>query len=80
MLPNSFATIASSRNCAYASRWFASPPFLPSVISFSATGRSSFAFGNVVVICSCLISAAAMLRNMAWRCVDVTLSFRPATP
>ena len=70
--PNNFATIASSRSCAYASRWLARPPFLPNVISFSATGRSSFAFGSVVVICSCLINAAARLRNMAWRCADVT--------
>ena len=78
--PNNLPTITSSRSCACASRRLASPPFLPSVISFSATGRSSFAFGSVVVICSCFSSACARLRNIAWRWVDVTPSFRPATP
>src|SRR4051794_15256733 len=49
-----------------------------SVTSFSTTGRSSFALGSVVLICSCLISAAAMLANMAWRCCVVVPSFPPA--
>src|SRR5581483_6080377 len=49
-------------------------------MSFSATGRSSFAFGSVVVICSCFSSACARLRNMAKRWVVVTPSLRPATP
>src|SRR5205085_8250745 len=48
-----------------------------SVTSFSTTGRSSFALGSVVLICSCLISAAAMFANMAMRWLVVTLSLRP---
>jgi hypothetical protein len=36
--------------------------------SFSTTGRSSFAFGSVVLICSCSISEPAMLANIALRC------------
>ena len=43
----------------------ARPPFLPSVTSFSTIGRNSLAFGSVVTICSCLISAAHMLANIA---------------
>ena len=38
---------------------------MPSVTSFSTIGRSSLAFGSVVTICSCLISAAHMLANIA---------------
>src|SRR4029077_8726896 len=52
------------------------PPFFPSVTSFSTIGRSSFAFGSVVMICSCLISDAAILANMASRCSAVRLSLR----
>jgi hypothetical protein len=37
------------------------------------------ALGTVVVICSCLIRAAAMLRNMAVRWLDVRCSLRPAS-
>ena len=46
----------------------------------STYGRSSFAFGSVVVICSCLIRLVAMLRSMATRWVEVTPSLRPETP
>jgi hypothetical protein len=65
-----------SRISLIAWRRIASPPFLPSVTSFSTIGRSSFAFGSVVTICSCLISAAHMLANIARRCSAVRLSFR----
>ncbi|CFO11175.1 Uncharacterised protein [Bordetella pertussis] len=40
---------------------------LPSVIRGSMTRRSSFAFGSVVLIASCVINETAMLRNMARR-------------
>lgn len=33
-----------------------------------------------MAICSCLINATVMLRNIERRWVDVTPSFRPATP
>src|SRR4029453_8600490 len=58
----------------------ARPPFLPSVTSFSTIGRKSFAFGSVVTICSCLISAATMLPNMARRCSAVRLNLRWTFP
>jgi len=48
-----------------------------SVISGSATRRSSFAFGNVVRISSCLNSEDAMFLNMASRWLLVRLSLRP---
>src|SRR5687767_4555801 len=47
------------------------------VISGSATRRSSFAFGSVVLISSCLNNDAAMLRNIASRCALVRLNLRP---
>src|SRR5262249_27103370 len=72
--------MAMSRICAIACRRACRSPRLPSVTSFSTIGRRSFAFGNVVVICSCLISAAAMLANMARRCSWVRLSLRWALP
>ena len=53
-------------------------PFLARVTSFSTKGRSSLAFGRVVTICSCLISEAAMLANMAVRWLDVRPSLRCA--
>ena len=34
----------------------AKSPFLPKVTNFSTKGLNSFAFGKVVVICSCLIN------------------------
>src|SRR5215467_751623 len=79
MTSKSLATCASSRICdrawRRACRSFA--PRRDRVTSFSTTGRSSFALGSVVLICSCLISAAAMFANMAVRCDVVTLSLRP---
>jgi len=50
---------------------YQSPVPLASVINFSTYGRSSFALAVVVVICSCLMSAAAMLRNRAARWLEV---------
>src|SRR3546814_8874388 len=47
-------------------------------MSLSISGFSSLAFGSVVVICSCLISDAAMLPNIARRWELVLLSLRPA--
>src|SRR5665213_2897517 len=55
-------------------------PRLARVTSFSTKGRSSFALGRVVVICSCLIRLAAMFANMAVRWAEVRLSLRCATP
>src|SRR5690606_852244 len=69
--------MALSRRRAMASRRACRSPRLASVISRSTTGLSSFAFGSVVTICSCLISAAAMLANIALRCAAVRLSLRP---
>src|SRR5205085_1348966 len=80
IVSKSFLTIASSRIRAIASRRACRSPRFASVTSFSTTGRSSFAFGSVVTICSCWISAAAILANMAVRCVDVRFSLRPALP
>src|SRR6201994_476473 len=50
------------------------------VISFSITGRRSLAFGKVVLICSCLISAAVMLPHIALRWAAVRLNLRPWLP
>src|SRR5437868_8601545 len=55
-------------------------PRLPNVTSFSTIGRSSLALGSVVSICSCLISAADMLANIALRWLAVRLSFRLVLP
>ena len=52
----------------------------PRLMSFSTTGRRSFALGSVVMICSCLISAADMFANIALRCSTVRLKRRPAKP
>src|SRR5207342_316285 len=60
-----------------ARRRLATPSILPMVISGSATRRSSFAFGSVVRISSCLISDAAMLQNIASRLALVRLKLRP---
>jgi hypothetical protein len=65
-----------SRISEIAWRRAARPPFLASVTNFSTIGRSSFAFGKVVTTCSCLISAAAMLANMAVRCAECLPSLR----
>ena len=54
-------------------------PFFASVMIFSAMRFSSFAFGVVVTIRSCLMSEITMLRNMAVRCSVVRSSRRPAT-
>src|SRR5262245_40612956 len=72
--------MARSRISAIACRRSCRSPRLPSVTSFSTIGRRSLAFGSVVVICSCLISAAAMLANIARRCSAVRLSLRWALP
>src|SRR5262249_13706287 len=69
-----------SRSSAIAWRRACRSPRLPSVTSFSTTGRRSFALGSVVTICSCLINAAAMFANMARRCSGLRLSLRWALP
>ena len=61
------ADLDRSRISEIAWRRAASPPFLASVTNFSTIGRNSLAFGKVVTICSCLISDAHMLANMAVR-------------
>ena len=50
------------------------------VTNCSTIGRNSFAFGKVVVICSCLISAVAKLTNKAFLWLLVRFNFRPAEP
>src|SRR5262245_7648122 len=73
--------MASRRRCSDSARSFlAASPFAPSilslinaaffasVISFSTNGRSSFAFGTVVLIDSWVISARLKLRKSAMRC------------
>src|SRR5262245_65704622 len=52
---------------------------LLSVMSFSANGRSSFAFIRVVVILSCPNSDVERLRSTARRWDDVRPSLRPWT-
>ena len=64
---NSFPTASLSRRRSNAKRRFATLSSLARVISGSTTRRSSFAFGSVVLIVSCLNIDAAMLRNMALR-------------
>src|SRR5205085_7695666 len=78
--PKSFWTCVSSRTWAMACRRACRSPRLPSVTSFSTIGRSSLALGKVVVICSCLISAADMLANIALRWLAVRPSFRLVLP
>src|SRR3569623_1445162 len=80
MVSKSLVVIASSRSTDQAWRRACRPPRLPSVISFSTIGRSSLAFGKVVEICSCLISAADMLANIALRWLAVRFSFRFELP
>src|SRR3712207_3117367 len=58
--------MASSRSCDMARRRACMSPRLPRVISFSTTGLRSLALGRVVTICSCLLSAAAILGIVAW--------------
>ena len=77
---NSFSVTLVSCSIDSAWRRQCRPPRLPSVISFSTIGRRSFAFGRVVVICSCFSNAAAMLSNMALRCEEVRLNLRPLIP
>src|SRR3954471_19209553 len=57
---------------------FAATPRLAIVISRSTKGRSSFAFGMVVSMRSCLMSAMAWLRRSAVRCSLTRPSFRNA--
>src|SRR5690349_18821196 len=49
-------------------------------MSFSAMGRSSFAFGSVVMMRSLSISDASWLRNMALRWLEVRPSLRFTIP
>jgi hypothetical protein len=55
--------MASCLSWAAAWRRACRSPRLASVTSFSTTGRSSFALGSVVLICSCSISEPAMLQT-----------------
>src|SRR3546814_18543884 len=70
-----YTTLFRSRE--NARRRLATPSVLASVISGSATRRSSLALGRVVRISSCLISEAAMFSNIALRCALVRLNLRP---
>src|SRR3984885_2058139 len=76
MTSKSFLTMARSRICAIAWRRACRPPRLPSVTSFSTTGRRSLAFGSVVVICSCLINEAARLASIERRWSERRLNLR----
>ena len=51
-------------------------PTFASVTILSATLRSSFAFGTVVLILSCLINCVTIVRSIAHLCELVRLSFR----
>src|SRR6185369_10154236 len=88
MVSNSLVT--TSRSCrssmtsrrAFNTRPFASPaarPRLATVIRRSTNGRSSFAFGTVVVRCSYLSRAVAWFRSIEMRCSVTRPSFRCAT-
>jgi hypothetical protein len=59
-----------------ARRRFASVGSFASVIIGSATRRSSFAFGSVVLMTSCVSSEFVMLRSIARRWLLVRFSFR----
>jgi len=74
---NNFVTAFLSRNLENASRRLATESFFAMVINGSATRRNSFALGRVVVISSCCINDAAMLRNMAFLCELLRLNFLP---
>src|SRR5471032_2167811 len=79
MTSNSLVTWSASLIWARAWRraWRSLAPRRDRVTSFSITGRRSLALGSVVLICSCLISAAVMLPHIALRCEAVRLSLRP---
>src|SRR3954468_18201090 len=88
MVSNSLLTTSRSwRSCitsrrAFSTRPFASPaarPRLATVIRRSTNGRSSFAFGTVVVRCSYLSRAVAWFRSIEMRCSVTRPSFRCAT-
>src|SRR4051794_15142940 len=67
---------------AFNTRPFASPaarPRLATVIRRSTNGRSSFAFGTVVVRCSYLSRAVAWFRSMEMRCSVTRPNLRCAT-
>src|SRR5215213_8272003 len=70
----------SSGTCFAARRRACTLSFLARVMSFSASGRSSFAFGRVVMMRSLSISDASWLRNIALRWLDVRPSLRFAYP
>ena len=57
----------------------AASPRLAIVISRSTKGRSSLAFGTVVSIRSCRMSAVAWFRSSAMRCSVTRPNFRCAT-
>ena len=54
---------------------FVKVSFLPKVIILSACGFKTFAFGNVVVICSYLIKEFSIFLNNAFLCSDVLFNF-----
>src|ERR1700694_1981513 len=69
-----------SRSRSNARRRLASDGFLPSVIIGSATRRSSFAFGSVVLISSWRSSETVLLRSIASRWLVVRFSFLSPCP
>src|SRR3954470_5245522 len=72
--------MSRSRRRSKARRRLARLGFLPSVIIASATRRSSFAFGSVVVISSWRRSDTVMLRSIASRWLVVRPSFLSPSP
>src|SRR5437762_6499331 len=72
--------MSRSRRRSKAMRRLARLGFLPSVIIGSATRRSSFALGRVVVISSWRSSDTVMLRSIASRWLEVRPSFLSPSP
>src|SRR6266853_630306 len=72
--------MSRSRRRSKARRRLASEGFLPRVIIGSATRRSSFALGSVVLISSWRRSETVMLRSIASRWLVVRLSFLSPWP
>src|SRR5215207_2892300 len=70
-------TMSFERRYASACRRAARSPRRPSVIIFSAIGRTAFAFATVVLILPCSISEPARFEYSALRCAESRPSFFP---
>src|SRR5476649_1654908 len=76
MVLKSVATASLWPILATASRWACSVPPLPSVTSFSASGRAALALARVVLTRLWRMRLATRLASMASRCCEVRPSLR----